>query len=127
VQAAVPPRTRKELYQGILLAIPFLLAALAVPLYSTGLFKQQNGGAIAYEMAFVIILGIYLMLYLFDLIVLDILMFYTWTPRFLVIPGTEGLPGYKDFRPHLKTHLTTGIGIVVVWAALLALIPTFLY
>lgn len=42
VQAAVPPRTRKELRQGTLLSIPFLLAALAVPLISTWLLRAPN-------------------------------------------------------------------------------------
>ncbi len=35
VQTAVSPRTGEELRHGILLSIPFLLAALVVPLIST--------------------------------------------------------------------------------------------
>lgn len=127
VKAAVPPRTKKELRQGIMISIPLLLVAIGIPLYSTWLVRQQNGGVITYWMAFVTILGEYLIPALFDLIVLDILMFYTWTPKFLVIPGTEGMAGYKDYRPHLKGHLTKGNVILVVFSALLALIPTYLY
>ena len=127
VQAAVPARTKQELRQGILLSIPFLLAAIVVPLYSTWLLKQENGGAITYWMAFATIFGIHFVFFLFDLIVLDILMFCTWTPSFLVIPGTEGMPGYKDWRMHVSGHTTTGLPILAVTAALLALVPTFLY
>lgn len=127
VQAAVPPRTRAEVRQGILLSIPFLLAAIAVPLYSTWFLKQEHGGIITYWMAFATIFGIHFVFFLFDLIVLDIWMFCTWTPGFLVIPGTEGMPGYKDWRMHVKGHMTTGLLVLVVAAALLALVPAFLY
>jgi len=50
-----------------------------------------------------------LLVSMFDLLVLDLWMFYTWTPKFLVLPGTEGMAGYKNYRPHLKAQLTTGI------------------
>jgi hypothetical protein len=127
VKAAVPPRTKKELRQGIVMSIPLLVAVIAVPLYSTWVVKQQNQGVITYWMSFVTIFGVFLIPFLFDLIVLDILMFYTWTPKFLVIPGTEGMPGYKDWRPHLKAHLTKGLLLLVAFSALLALIPKYLY
>ena len=65
--------------------------------------------------------------FLFDLLVLDILIFCTWTPHFLVIPGTEGMAGYKDWRMHVRAHMTTGLLVLVVAAALLALVPAFLY
>jgi hypothetical protein len=39
---------------------------------------------------------------------LDFWMFCIWTPSFLVIPGTEGMPGYKDWRMHVKAHMTSG-------------------
>jgi hypothetical protein len=38
-----------------------------------------------------------------DLFVCDYLIFCTITPRFVVIPGTEGNPGYKDKSVHTKT------------------------
>ena len=127
VRAAVPPRTRKELGQGILIALILLPAVIAIPLHSTHLIKQQNSGTIAYWMAFVTIFGEYFLVSLFDLVVLDILMFYTWTPRFVVIPGTAGMPGYKDWHPHARAQLTIGNLIIGIFSAILALIPTYLY
>jgi len=126
VRAAVPPRTKKELRQGILVGLPFLLAIIAAPLYSTWLVKQQNHGVITYWMAFTTIVGVYLIPFLFDLIVLDILMFSTWTPRFVVIPGTEGMPGYKDYSMHLTAH-AKGSVMLILFSALMALIPAYLY
>jgi hypothetical protein len=37
-------------------------------------------------------------------------MFCTITPRFVVIPGTEGMAGYKDYVFHLRFFL---IGSVI--------------
>jgi hypothetical protein len=127
VKAIVPPRTQQELRLGILISLPVLLISVAIPLYSAWLVKQQNADVITYWMAFATIFGEYFLLAMFDLIVLDILMFYTWTPRFVVIPGSEGLPGYKDFRPHMKAQLTKGNALLAIVSAILALIPTFLY
>jgi hypothetical protein len=127
VKAAVPPRTKKELYIGILISIPLLIVLLAIPLYSVWLVKQQNGGILNYGMAFITILGEYILFSLFDLLVLDLWMFYTWTPKFLVLPGTESMAGYKDYRPHLKSQLTKGNLLLVLISAVLALIPVIFY
>ena len=126
VKAAVPPRTRQELLQGVALSVPMLIVAVGVPLYSAWQVRAQVGGSLAYGTAFAIFLGEYFLFSAFDLIVLDLGMFYTWTPKFLVLRGTEGMPGYKDWRPHLKAQLTTGSLIVVVLSGLLALVPTYM-
>jgi hypothetical protein len=59
VQAAVPPRSKAEMRQAILLSIPSFLAAVAVPLDSTWLVKRENDGIITYWMTFVTIFGVY--------------------------------------------------------------------
>ena len=127
VKAVVPPRTRYELRLGIALTIPMLIVAVGIPLYSAWLVRAQSGGSLTYGTAFVIFLGEYLLFSAFDLIVLDVGMFYTWTPKFLVLQGTEGMPGYKDWRPHVKAQLTTGNLIVVVVSALLAVVPAVVW
>ena len=127
VRAAVPPRTKDELRWGIILSIPMLIIVLAIPLYSTYILDRQIEGGITYWMAFVTIFGELSVVSLFDLIVLDILMFYTWTPSFFVLPGTEGFPGYKDYRPHVKAQLIKGNAMLMIFSASLALIPTFFY
>lgn len=127
VQAAVPPRTRRELVLGVALSVPMLIVAVGIPLYSAWLVRAQGGGDLTYGTAFAIILGEYMLFNVFDLIVLDFGMFYLWTPKFLVLPGTDGMPGYKDWRPHLKAQLTTGSLIVVVVSAVLALVPAVVW
>jgi len=58
--------------------------------------------------------------------VLDIWMFHTWTPRFLVLPGTEGMAGYKDWRRHARSQLLLGTAVIAAVAALLALVAVHL-
>jgi hypothetical protein len=43
-----------------------------------------------------------LVAHLIDLIVFDWLVFCTIQPRFAVLPGTEGMPEYRDYRFHLE-------------------------
>jgi hypothetical protein len=127
VKAAVPPRTRSELRLGVALAIPMLIVAVGIPLYSAWLVRAQSGGDLTYGTSFAIILGELMLFSAFDLIVLDVGMFYTWTPKFLVLPGTEGMAGYKDWRPHVRAQLTTGSMIVVIASAVLAAVPALVW
>jgi hypothetical protein len=127
VKAAVAPRAKKEFQQGILISIPVLLIGLGLPFCSVWLVKQQSSGVLTYWMAFVTIFGEYFLVSMFDLIVLDVWMFYTWTPKFLVLPGTEGMAGYKNWRPHVKAQLLKGNALLIIVAAVLAFIPAFLY
>lgn len=127
VKAAVPPRTRRELQLGIFISIPLLLVFVALPLYSVWLVKQQNGGVLNYGMAFATIFGEYFLASMFDLLVLDMWLFYTWTPKFLILPGTEGMAGYKNYWPHLKAQLTKGNLILAVVSVVLALVPVYFY
>ena len=126
VKAAVPPRTRRELLLGVALSIPMLIVAVGIPLYSASLVRAQSGGDLTYGTSFAIILGELMLFSAFDLIVLDVGMFYIWTPTFLVLPGTEGMAGYKDWRPHVRSQLTTGSLIVVIASAVLAVVPTYM-
>lgn len=52
-----------------------------------------------------------------DLVVLDWLIFVRSRPRFIVLPGTEGMAGYKDYFFHLKGFL---VGVVLSAAVSLA-------
>ncbi len=127
VKTAVPPRTQKELQHGIFFSILLLIITVGIPLYSTWLVKQQINDQLTYGLAFAILFGESLLFSLVDLLVLDILICCIWTPRFIVLPGTEGMAGYKDYGRHIKGHATVANLIIVVFSAFLALIPTYLF
>ena len=126
VRAAVPPRTKKELRQGILLSIPALLILIGIPFISLWLIKQETG-SLTYWVAFITIFAEWLMFFFFDLLVLDIWLFHGMTPRFMVIPGTQGKRGYKEFNHHLISHFTLGLPMLAGFSALLAAIPVWLF
>ena len=110
IQNRVPPKTDMEKRQSLIVGIPFLVVLAAVPFISTLALKRQGGGDASFLQLFLNAFGVAFIFNLVDLLVLDWLMFCTITPRFLVIPGTEGMEGYKDYYYHFKASL---IGTVI--------------
>lgn len=102
IQAAVPPKTRAEERQTRWLGIPFILAMLLVPFFST-LGLKQAGGSFSALLANAF--GVVFFFNVFDLLVLDWLIFCGITPKSIVIPGTEGMAGYKDYGFHFRGFL----------------------
>jgi len=70
--------------------------------------------------------GITLLVFnIFDLIILDWLFFCTIQPRSMVLPGTEGMAGYHDYRFHfigflkgLRFSTVGGLLIALLWTAI---------
>lgn len=56
---------------------------------------------------------------LYDLVILDWLIFVTIQPAFIILPGTEGLSGYKDYYFHFKGFLK-GIGFCAIGGLIVA-------
>ena len=56
---------------------------------------------------------------LVDLLVMDWLIVCTITPRFLVLPGTEGMAGYKDYRTHPRGFVI-GSAVAIMGSGLIA-------
>ena len=125
IQAKVPPKTPSEKRLSLLLGIPFLLALLFVPLISTLLLKQQNGESTTFIALFLNAFGIVFIFNLVDWLLLDWLMFCTITPKFLIIPGTEGMPGYKEYGFHFRGFLI-GTLLSLVYALIIASIFYFI-
>ncbi len=117
ILAAVPPKTDQEKRLALILGVPFLIAIVAVPFVSTLQFRQQTGNAVSLLYLIVHSFAIVMIFNLFDLFILDFLLFCTITPKFMVVPGTEGLAGYKDYGFHIRQHARS-----VIYMALLALL-----
>lgn len=113
IRRAVPPKTDAEKRQSTLWGIPFLAVLLGGPLLSTVLLGRTEPGATfgrlffhAFTVAFVF--------NLVDLLLIDWLVLCALTPRSLVIPGTEGMAGYKDYGHHFRGFLVGTVFSVVV-------------
>jgi hypothetical protein len=87
-----------------------------------GLFRLQTAGAsVGFWSAFVFS-GITLLVFnLFDLIILDWLFFCTIQPRAMVLPGTEGMVAYRDYRFHFIGFLK-GLGFTLVGSLIVAVL-----
>lgn len=124
VQERVPPKTSRERRLSLVLGLPFLILLFAVPLASTLALKRQHGGAVPFLQLVANGFGILFMFNLVDWLILDWLVFCAITPRFVVIPGTDGAAGYKDYAFHFRgfligTVFSAAAGMVIAGLALL--------
>ncbi|MBN2502428.1 MAG: hypothetical protein JXB38_16720 [Anaerolineales bacterium] len=105
IQAKVPPKTAREKRLSLVIGIPFMILLLIVPFISTLTLKNQQTEYVGLLALFLNAFGVIFIFNLFDLLVLDWLVFCTLTPRFFVIPGTEGMAAYKDYGYHFRASL----------------------
>lgn len=108
VLAAAPPRTPEETRKAAILSIPWFLWSFIFPIYSAVTFARA-AGAVSFWAVYAHAFLIFMSFWLVDLVILDGLMFCLVTPSFVVVPGTEGFAGYKDFGFHLRMHFTKGL------------------
>lgn len=124
VKAMVAPKTPREHRQSLVVGIPFLLLLFAVPLFSTLALKSRHPSGISFGTLAFQAFGVAFIFNLVDWLILDWLMFCTITPGFLVIPGSEGAAGYKDYGMHFRgfligTLFSAGMGIAIAGIAML--------
>jgi hypothetical protein len=114
----VPPKTDTEKRQGICFAIPLLLIMIGYPAAVSWYYVPRPATILD---LFVTMWSLMLFMNVFDLLVLDWLMFCTITPGFVVLRGTEGSPGYKNYLFHFVGFLK-GVVITAVISILAALL-----
>jgi hypothetical protein len=101
IQAAVGT-VDVPLDQAIIVVVLGLGIIIGIVFRSNAKLQRQNDGKLSFLTAFINSALIFLFFAAWDLLVLDWLIFVTIQPDFIVIPGTEGLAGYKDYWFHFK-------------------------
>lgn len=96
-----PQSARGRQVQGLMGAL-LMLAFIAVAALGLQALRSAAGGDIGFWSAFTFGAVMMLAIHLFDLLVLDWLVFGVWQPDFVVLPGTKGHPAYRDFGYHLR-------------------------
>lgn len=86
--------------------------ALAIVIVSLRGVRANGGGTIPFLTAFVHLFVMFSVFNVVDLLLLD------WplvaiVPRFMVLPGTEGAAGYKDYGFHFRGFLIGAVLILV--------------
>lgn len=123
IQEQVEPKTTREKRLALVMGIPFLALLTAVPLWST--IRLERLGVEPFWMLWLNAFGVIFIFNLVDWLLLDWLLFCRLTPRFVVIPGTEGSPAYKDYFFHFRAFLVGTMLSVVSGLVLAALVWLF--
>ncbi len=113
------PMSARVKRQATLIAIPFFIVMLGGLVWSNLKQKRQNGGVLSFKAAFVNAYALIISGWLFDLTILDWLVFVRWTPSIVVLPGTEGMAGYDDYGFHLRAHLKA-LPMLTIFALVIA-------
>lgn len=103
-------------------AIPFFLALLAFP-FAALLDTSADVGRVPFFPAVVSTFVVVFVFNAIDLLVLDWLLFCTVQPRLMVLPGTEGMAAYRDYRFHFVGFLK-GLGLCLGAAVVIAALWT---
>ncbi|WP_306362206.1 hypothetical protein [Nocardia sp. CC227C] len=127
IRAALPEFDRVEIVRGRILGPLFLISLLAVVLLAAWSWlgaDEARGYPHAYAMAFTV----FALFALIDLLVVDWLVICWWRPSWVLIPGTEDDPAWRDYRFHLRAQfspkgLIALVGLPAVIAGLAVLIP----
>ncbi len=122
VQAVVPPNTKEEKRQTLYWGLPFWLFLLGFPIASalTAFAAHQS-----FLEIFLSAFGVIFLCNLVDWLILDWLIVCTITPKFMVLPGTEGMAGYKNYAMHFRGFLI-GTVLAVVIGLIIAVIVVWL-
>jgi hypothetical protein len=125
IQDATPPLTRKEKLQALAFGVPFFALVIGIPLASALTLQSPSNGDVPFLALSIHIFGVIFVFNLVDLFILDWLIYCTVTPRFVVIPGTEGFAGYKDFGHQFRAHIRGTILMAVLSLVLAGIVVLF--
>jgi hypothetical protein len=116
ITAGIPPQILSEKRAAMIYGFPFLAILAGFPLVFGLINKFSNNVGFIENL-----LSVFMLMFSFnlvDLAILDWILFCWITPDFMVLPGTEGNPGYKNYRFHfigfLKGTLIVGMAALVL-------------
>jgi hypothetical protein len=101
------------------IAVPFFLVMLVLPILAIFRLERLTDAPVGFGNAFLTAFLVLLVFNLFDLLILDWLIFSTLQPKLMVLPGTEGMAGYRNYRFHFIGFLK-GIAFCIFGGLLIA-------
>ncbi len=115
----IPQKTKKEKHEAMIFGVPFIIIIILFPL-AVGIYGKfiLDYGLIENWLRILVIMFSFNVV---DLLIVDWLIFCLITPKFIVLPGTEGHAGYKNYMFHLYAFFkgTVMISIVSIIFALI--------
>jgi hypothetical protein len=122
IRDIVPPRSKKERRMALLFGVPLGLLFIGSTVVSALVWRASAQGSPSWWELFAHVFGLFFVFNLVDLVILDWLIVCRFTPRWLVIPGTEHIVMPKEYLYHFKGFLMgTVVSVIggIVIAALL--------
>ena len=116
IRQAAPSPTAGQKRAGLISGIVFviiLFSSITGVVWAWGAQHPQVSYLELALMTFVLSV----MFALFDLIIIDWLIIFTWRPKALVYPGTEDCAGWRDYGFHVKEQLQPKALLVLVGAS----------
>jgi hypothetical protein len=121
VQERAGPMSERARRERLVVAVPLFAILFGTPVISNLKLKRERGGKLSFPAAAANAYAEWLVFNLFDLLVLDYLILIGLQPRFAILPGTEGMPAYRDFR-HPFVGFLKGLAIGLIPSLLIALL-----
>jgi hypothetical protein len=121
IRSAVPPKSRAERRESAGWTAIFLVLMIVFP-FAAALTTPDRNFLEAFSAAF----GVTFLFNLVDWLILDWLILCTITPGFAVVPGTDGMAGYKNYAMHFRGFLAGAVLSIVLGlliATIVVLIP----
>jgi len=129
IRAKVGPMSPRGARLRPFIAIPFFIAILVIPVLALSSLAGRVG-SVPFTAALASSFIVFLTFNLFDLLIADWLIFCTLRPSRIILPGTEGMAGYRDYRFHfigflkgLGFCLVGGLVVAAVWVGAQAVLP----
>ncbi|HFK1681011.1 TPA: nitroreductase [Bacillus tropicus] len=123
IQKVVFPKSIYEKKQTIYFNIAYNAILFGTPFVSTYILHKHE--KLLYIDAYYLhTFGILMIFNVVDLFILDWLIFCWITPRFVVIPTTEGMKGYKDYKFHLRGAIVGTKFLAIVSLFLAGIVTT---
>jgi len=123
VRGVVPPKSPAEKRESTYWAVMFLVLTISFPFVAALTSKTTDRNFLE---AFLIAFGVAFLFNLVDWLILDWLIFCTITPGLVVVPGTAGMAGYKNYAMHFRGFVAgsaISIALSLLIATTVALIP----
>jgi hypothetical protein len=114
---AMDAQTRR---QANLASLPLLIVLGAVIVFALASLRKQTSELTVLD-TFIVAVTMFQVWNVLDLLLLDWFLLLTLQPRFMILPGTEGMAGYRDYGFHFRKFLN-GIALTTILGGIVTLI-----
>jgi len=104
IRAKYGPMSEKTRKQANLASLPLLASLGLIVILGLGQLRSITG-ELTFLNTFIVTTMIFQVWNLIDLVLLDWFLLMTLKPRFMILPGTDGMAGYNDYKFHFRKFL----------------------